>query len=51
MPEEFKIELSQFMSGMKRTVASQKYYSGEILDEGNKTMSYGVYKNLCELLF
>ena len=42
MPEEFKIELSQFMSGMKRTVAPKKAESGESLDEGKKLMSYEV---------
>ena len=39
------------MSGTKRKVASQKTESGESLDEGKKSMSYEVYKNLCELLF
>ena len=38
------------MSEMKRMVASQKAESGESLDEGNKLMSYEVYKKLCELL-
>ena len=51
MPEELKIELSQFMSGMKRTVASQKADSGESLDERRKLMSYEVYKKLCEFIF
>ena len=51
MPEVFKIELSQFMSGMKMMVASQKYDSGESLNEGNKSMRYEVYKNLCGFLF
>ena len=51
IPVEFKIELSQFMSGMKRIVASQKSESEEILDEGKKSMIYEVYKELCELLF
>ena len=51
IPKEFNIELSQFMSGMNRTVASQKAESGYILDEGKKSMSYEVYKKLCELLF
>ena len=49
--KEFKIELSQIISGMKRKVASQKDESGESLDEGKKLMRYEVYKNLCELLF
>ena len=39
------------MSGMKRTVASQKAESGESLDEGKKSMIYEVYKKLCGLLF
>ena len=51
MPVEFNIELSQFMSGTKRVVASQKAKSGESLDEGSKSMSYEVYKKLFELLF
>ena len=51
MPKEFKIDLTNFMSEMKRMVASQKAESGESLDEGNKLMSYEVYKKLCELLF
>ena len=51
MPEEFKIDIYQFMSGINRTVDSQKAESGESLDEGKKLMSYEVYKKLCELLF
>ena len=51
MPKEFNIDITEFMSGMKRMVASQKAESGESLDEGNKLMSYEVYKKLCGLLF
>ena len=51
MPKEFKIDLSQFVSGMKRTVASQKAESGEMLDEGKKSMRYEVYKKLFYFLF
>ena len=40
IPEELNIELSRFMSGMNRTVASKNDESGEILDEGKKLMSY-----------
>ena len=50
MPEEFKIELSLFMSGMKRTVSYQKDESGESLDEEKKSMRYYMYKNLCGFL-
>ena len=48
--KEFKIELSQIMSEMKRKVSSQKDESGESLDEFKKSMSYEVYKKLLELL-
>ena len=51
MPEEFKIELYQFMSGTNRTVASKFAESGESLDEGKKLMSYEVNKKLWELIF
>ena len=51
IPEDFKIEISQFTSEMKRTVDSQKDDIGEILDKGKKSMSYEVQKKLCELLF
>ena len=51
MPEEFKIELSQFMSEMNRMVASKTDESGESLNEGKKLMRYEVYKKLWGLLF
>ena len=51
MPEDFNFEISQFMSGMNRTIASKTDESGESLDEGKKSMRYEVYKKLCELLF
>ena len=51
MPEEFKIDITQFMSGTKRTVAPQKDESGESLDEGKNSVIYEVYKNICELIF
>ena len=51
MPKKFKIEISQFMSGMERTVASKRSKSGESLDEGKKLMSYEVYKKFCEFQF
>ena len=50
MPGEFKIEISQFISDMTRTIASQKAESGESLGNGKKLMRYYVYKNLCELI-
>ena len=51
MPKDFKIDLSQFMSRMKSTVAYQKADNGESLDEGKKLMIYELYKKLCEFLF
>ena len=51
IPKEFNIELSQFMSGMKRTVTSQKSKRGIILDDGKKSMNYEFCKKLCKLLF
>ena len=51
MPEEFNIELSQFMNDTKMTVAYQKADSGESLYGGKKLMSYEVYRKLCGLLF
>ena len=51
IPEDFKIDLYQLMSGMKRAVVSQKAESGEILIEGKKLMSYEVYKKIFKLIF
>ena len=51
IPKEFRIGLSQFMRRMKRTIAYQKSMKGESLDEGKKSMSYGVYKKLYKLIF
>ena len=51
MSKEYNINLSIFMSGMKRTVASQNADGEEIFDSGKKSMSYDVYKKLCEFLF
>ena len=46
IPEEFNTKFSQFMSGTKRTFASQKSEIGEILYGGKKSMIYEVYKKL-----
>ena len=51
MDREFKKELSQFMVGMKRFVASNKRESVASLDEGKKAISFEVYKILCEELY
>ena len=49
--KEFEKKLTEFMSGMKRTVAADKRDKGETLDEGKKPMSYDAYKALCQIFF
>ena len=39
------------MSGMKRVVAANRREPGASLDEGNRAMSFEVYKRLCEELY
>jgi hypothetical protein len=51
MDNTYEKLLSQFMSGLKRTVASSRAASGRSLDEGKKGMSFEVYKKMCEILF
>ena len=51
IPKEFNNKISQFVSGMKRTVAPQNSESGESLDEEKKSMSYEVHKNLYKFIF
>ena len=50
MDQGFKKEISQFMSGMKILIASNKRQDGISLEEGNKAMSFDVYKTLCDVL-
>ena len=50
MDQEFKKELSQFMSGMNRVIASNKRQAGIIIDEGKKAMSFHVYNKLYDVL-
>ena len=46
----FKKELSQFMSGMKRLITSNKRQDGISLEEVKEAMSCDVYKTLCGVL-
>ena len=46
----FKKKLYQFMSGMKRVIASNKRQDRISLNEGKKAMSFDVYKTLCDVL-
>ena len=50
MDQEFKKELSHFMLGIKRVIASNKRQAGISIDEGNKAMIFDVYKTLCNVL-
>jgi hypothetical protein len=51
MEEKMKQDISQFMGGMKRVVASAKATNGQSLDEGKKAMTFDVYKKLCDILY
>ena len=51
MDGEFKKELYQFMSVIKRFVVANKRESSASLDEGNKAMIFEVYKRLCIELY
>ena len=50
MDKLFKKELSQFMSGMKRVIASNKRQYGISIEEVDKATSFDVYKSLCGVL-
>ena len=50
MDQGFKKELSQFMSGIKRLIASNNRQDGISIKEGKKAMSFDVYKKICNLL-
>ena len=44
-------EMSQFMSGIQRTIVNDKITIGESLNEGKRPMSFSVYENLCKNLY
>ena len=50
MNDEFRKDMGQFISGMKRLVTKSKLDEGASLDEGKKPMSFDVYKTMCDLL-
>ena len=50
MDQESKKELSQFISGTKRVIASNKSQDGISLEEGKKAMIFYVYKTLCNVI-
>ena len=50
MDQVFKKELSQFMSGMKRVIASNKRQDRISLEKGKKAMIFDALKTLCDVL-
>ena len=50
MDKGFKKELSKFISGMKRVISPNKRQDGISIKEGKKSMSFYVYKKLCDVL-
>ena len=50
MEEDFRKDISQFMSAMKRVLAANKRETGATLEEGKRAMSFDVYKRFCEVL-
>ena len=44
-------EMSQFMSGIQRTVVNENISKGGSLNEGKRPMSFQTYENMCELLY
>ena len=49
MPDVMAKKLSQFMGGIKRTIAKEKRELGK-KDEGKEKMSFEVYQVICKLL-
>ena len=50
MPDLMAKKLSQFMGGIKRTIAKEKRELGGKNDEGKEKMSFEVYQVICRLL-
>jgi len=50
MPNAMAKQLSQFMGGIKRTIAKEKKEMGTKTDEGKEKMSFEVYEKICEVL-
>ena len=47
---DLRQRLCDFMSGMRRKVASQRKENGVSIMEGKRKMSFQVYEKICELL-
>ena len=47
---KFRKNIEQFISFMKRVVTKAKLNEGTLLGEGEQTMSFDVYKKICETL-
>ena len=50
MYQGFKKELSQFMSGIRRVIDSNKRQYGISINEGKKAMGFDFFKTLCDVL-
>ena len=50
MPDAMAKKISQFMGGIKRTIAKEKQAMGKKNDEGKEKMSFEVYQQICKLL-
>jgi hypothetical protein len=48
---ELQRQISVLISGMKRTIASEKVGRGESLKEGKRTMSFAIYSTMCDLMY
>ena len=44
-------EMSQFMSGIQRTMVNNEIRRGESLNEGKIPRSFSVYENVCKILY
>ena len=44
-------EMSEFMSGIQRTMVNNKITRGESLIEGKTSMIFSVYENMCKNLY
>ena len=44
-------EMSQFMSGIQRTIVNGNITRGESINEGKRPMSFSVYENMCKILY
>ena len=51
IPEDFRVELSQFMFGMRRNVAKDIHNTGKNCELGKPFLSFPIYRLMCEKIF